>query len=476
MHQVKIEELSNGLKITDTIDGVVVVRELSSYAFPFIRSTNEAGETYQVVDTNGEIYNLPAVPSEFLLINLNLQSYTPGTGTELIEDSYHLKPFRKDDLEDRIISIGEVTASTSIANLGLDVSGVNSVFINGNLREKYLADSFSFTPTVTGLKMLIIYAKDDAQIFYMAEGVEGSEAVEPAYTGLFVARLIVSTSGPIIDQPETDNTFKLQAEDTWRNIVINSDTAQQIVIASVPSASFNILVTDLSSAPKINGFRTKNQKNTRDGLEVKLYNDSLKPIEFIASSTSTVGDITTYGIKAGFILAPAAFAKMVRKNDLYEILPAGEVFDPSVLQAQIDTLDADLDAEVVNRAMADALKLDKPLSPNNTSERLIEADGGTTAKSNYQRNKQFFVSLPATVLEDWKGCIVFFTSSGNLTVPIGLTADFTFNGVVDNGVTLTPAITGPMAWLGTAPAAFSGVAIFTMVRRDGTNNFQILGV
>ena len=353
MHQVKIEELSNGLKITDTIDGVVVVRELSSYAFPFIRSTNEAGETYQVVDTNGEIYNLPAVPSEFLLINLNLQSYTPGTGTELIEDSYHLKPFRKDDLEDRIISIGEVTASTSIANLGLDVSGVNSVFINGNLREKYLADSFSFTPTVTGLKMLIIYAKDDAQIFYMAEGVEGPEAVEPAYTGLFVARLIVSTSGPIIDQPETDNTFKLQAEDTWRNIVINSDTAQQIVIASVPSASFNILVTDLSSAPKINGFRTKNQKNTRDGLEVKLYNDSTKPIEFIASSTSTVGDATTYGIKAGFILAPATFAEMVRKNDLYEILPAGEVFDPSVLQAQIDTLDSDLDAEIVNRALAD---------------------------------------------------------------------------------------------------------------------------
>ena len=100
--------------------------------------------------------------------------------------------------------------------------------------------------------------------------------------------------------------------------------------------------------------------------------------------------------------------------------------------------------------------------------------GGTTG--DYQRNKQFFVPLPATVLEDWKGCIVFFTSSGNLTVPTGLTADFTFNGVVDNGVTLTPAITSPMAWLGTAPTAFSGVAIFTMVRRDGTNNFQILGV
>lgn len=100
----------------------------------------------------------------------------------------------------------------------------------------------------------------------------------------------------------------------------------------------------------------------------------------------------------------------------------------------------------------------------------------TSITSSYQRNKQFFVPLPATVSEDWKGCMVFFTSSGTLTVPTGLSADFTFNGIVDNGVTLTPAITSPMTWLGTAPAAFSGVAIFTMVRRDGTNNFQILGV
>ena len=38
-------------------------------------------------------------------------------------------------------------------------------------------------------------------------------------------------------------------------------------------------------------------------------------------------------------------------------------------------------------------------------------------ESNYQRNKQFFVTLPATVSEDWKGCIVFFTSSGTLTIP-----------------------------------------------------------
>ncbi|MCZ2084796.1 MAG: hypothetical protein LC112_11040 [Flavobacteriales bacterium] len=193
--QVKIEELINGLKITETIGSNVVVRYVSSYGFPFIRSTNEEGKTYQVVDSVGEIYNLPAVPSEFLLVNINGQSYTPSTGDELIEDSFHLKPFRKDDLEDKVISIGNVTATSSIAKLSLNISGVNFVFINGNLREKYVPDEFNFIPVTTGIKVLIIYAKDDSQIFHLAEGIEALEAVEPEYTGLLVSRIIVSSDG-----------------------------------------------------------------------------------------------------------------------------------------------------------------------------------------------------------------------------------------------------------------------------------------
>lgn len=192
---VKIEELINGLKITETIGSNVVIRYVSSYGFPFIRSTNEEGETYQVVDSVGEIYNLPAVPTDFLLININGQSYTPSTGDELIEDSFHLKPFRKDDLEDKVISIGKVTATSSVAKLSLNISGVNSVFINGNLREKYVPDEFNFTPVTTGIKVLIIYAKDDSQIFHLAEGIEALEAVEPEYTGLLVSRIIVSSDG-----------------------------------------------------------------------------------------------------------------------------------------------------------------------------------------------------------------------------------------------------------------------------------------
>ena len=42
--QVHILEISNGLKITETINGNSVERFVSSFGFPFIRSTNEAGK------------------------------------------------------------------------------------------------------------------------------------------------------------------------------------------------------------------------------------------------------------------------------------------------------------------------------------------------------------------------------------------------------------------------------------------------
>lgn len=444
---VKIEELENGLKITETIGSDVVVRYVSSYGFPFIRSTNEAGETYQVVDAVGEIYNLPAVPTDFLLININLQSYTPGTGDELIEDSYHLKPFRKDELIDKVLTIGDITVGSSIANVGLHSSGINSVFINGNLREKYIPDTFTFTPVTTGLKMLIIYAKDDSQIFYLAEGTEGVEAVEPPYTGLLVARLIASSAGTTITIPTEG--FQLKANQSWVNLLLN-DVGATVQTVSVHHAALRFNILSSAANIKIGGFRFYATQFLYDGIEITLRNETAGDLEITTIAGIGITSIDSDGLPISL--------KQFESIDLAYHLVDGVFY------------------ALKSGGGSDPLKLDKPLSPNNTSERLIEADGGTTAKGNYQRSKQFFVSLPATVSEDWKGCIVFFTSSGNLTVPIGLTADFTFNGVVDNGVTLTPAITSPMAWFGTAPTAFSGVAIFTMVRRDGTNNFQILGV
>ncbi|MGV8914359.1 MAG: hypothetical protein ACOH1X_02810 [Kaistella sp.] len=257
--------------------------------------------------------------------------------------------------------IGPVTTTATTLHVDLFEGIANSVTQNGLTATRSTVSDFTFGAVSAGkLKELILHGKADATLLYLAEGIEGTEAESPDYDGVFIKRFTVTDAGIIEDPESGENTYKLQAEDSWTNIVINSDAPKTIVIASVPSTSFNLVVTGLSTAPKINGFRTKNGKNSRDGLQITLYNDSPKAIEFIASTSSVVGDITTFGIKAGFILAPAKFAKMVRKNDLYELLPAGETFDPTSLQNQITQLDDDLDIEYTQRVAADLLKLDKP--------------------------------------------------------------------------------------------------------------------
>lgn len=361
---------------------------------------------------------------------------------------------------DKVLTLGTISATTTSITLGLHSSGENKVKFSGQILSRNVEQMWSF-PAVVGQQIFQIYAIDDADVFHLA--LPGEEIPEGA---LLVRSLTLTEDGELA---EIDADFNLRAENAWRQYTIPNNDPFIIQMDNSLAARFEIKLAVGVTAPKIGLVRQKAGKSFWNGSEFTFWNNSDIDIELIEETyTDTIFKNLTFEpatIKAG------NYAQIFEKAG---VLVVGK-FSPEIDLSPY-ALDVDLDAEVVNRTMADALKLDKPLTPNNTAERLISADGSTTAKSNYQRNKQFFVSLPATVSEDWKGCIVFFTSSGNLTVPIGLTADFTFNGVVDNGVTLTPAITGPMAWLGTAPTAFSGVSIFTMVRRDGTNNFQILGV
>ena len=366
---------------------------------------------------------------------------------------------------------GHITTTTNSVTIGLSELGENFAMIAGI---KYIEPTTNpetpkpFTAVSPGmLKVVIIQALPDAEVFHLVEGVEGAEAIDPDYDGLLVKRIIVSDSGQVVEGDL--DAFQLKANEAWVNLLLN-DVGSTTQTVSIHHAALRFNILSSAANIKIGGFRFYATQFLYDGIEITLRNETAGDLEITTIAGIGITSIDSEGLPISLKQFESIdLAYHLADGVFYALKSGGDVFDPTSLQSQIDT-------EIVNRALEDAKKLDKPLSPNNTSERLIEADGGTTAKGNYQRSKQFFVSLPATVSEDWKGCIVFFTSSGNLTVPIGLTADFTFNGVVDNGVTLTPAITSPMAWLGTAPTAFSGVAIFTMVRRDGTNNFQILGV
>ena len=201
-HQITIKEIVNGVEITETIDSNILISVLSYNAKPFFRSTNEDDvESFQIIDRIGEIYHLPALATEFTLIDINNNYFIPANGEELIEYSYKIRIFRPENEFDRVLNVGTVEATANTVKVNIPSVGLpNSVLINGSVYENYYPSLFNFVAVVEFTKILIVYAKPDSTVFYLAQGVEALSAVEPDYEGLFVARLIVNVSGIVIEE------------------------------------------------------------------------------------------------------------------------------------------------------------------------------------------------------------------------------------------------------------------------------------
>ena len=71
----------NGLKVIETFGSDQFTRFGTINAKFFIKKTNETDEnTYHLVDTIGEIYNLPAEPNEFILEDIHGNTYLSTNG------------------------------------------------------------------------------------------------------------------------------------------------------------------------------------------------------------------------------------------------------------------------------------------------------------------------------------------------------------------------------------------------------------
>lgn len=342
------------------------------------------------------------------------------------------------DSSNKIISLGAITTTSDNVHLALPISGVNSVRINNNLLSKGIPDDFPFTPVTTGAKILIIYAINDTDIFHLAEGVESSEAVEPTIPegALFVARIIVDITGEIID----DNPIKASE-------IFNDSLASGINVADA--------LTDLHLDN--DGLR----EDTNIALGLKLD----KPTTDGTFAVKKAGTDYSYVPVSGDNIANANLTWAIdRTQDLgtKKLTFTNGRFSVPTLEMEITSSNS-----VPNKIWTDGVDL------------WVTNNAGINSKivsDSVQKNKQFLVALPATVSEDWKGCIVIFTSTGTLTIPNNLSSDFTFNGKVDFDVVLTPVITSPMGWFETAPFDIIGVQIFTLLRRIGSNKFEILGI
>lgn len=388
--------------------------------------------------------------------------------------------------EDRVLTLGTITATTTTLNLALHSSGVNSVLMSGVERSKTEGDDFTFAPVSAGkLKYVLLYALPDTQLFHIVEGAEGNEAIYPDLPpgALLIKAVLISEFGALLE--DADGGYKPLAEDPWRNIVINSNAAINVIVASSPSCSFNVLVGAGSTAPKIAGIRTKVKKNTRDGQEITFYNDSDTAVALLPGDYEETLVYTTFPFEEEYELKPRSFGKFKRKNNKYKELPTGggkasEVENDSTVAGSnvklaLEHVQAEIDAEVVNRAFADALKLDKPLAPNNVNTKVILGDGSTKNISDFSQVEQVEIGTSGNAQESWKGKLVILTASCTITIPTGLSNNWSCEIATLAGVTLTWAITSPKTWLFGTPPTFPEKSMCTVSQRGTTNSIMLFG-
>lgn len=349
-HQIQIKELVNGIEITENLDGVIVVKMLSYNSRPFFRTTNETDEeSYQVIDTLGEIYHLPALATEFVLIDLEDNYWIPEDGVELIQYSYKIRAFRPENEFDRVLSLGTIETTSNSVNV--DIPGVgltNSFLINGSIYELYYPSLFNFSPIVgTGgeQKILILYAKPDTTILYLAQGAEALEAVEPNYDGLFVARIIVNAEGQVVE--EEDNKYKRTSSDGWRTYQIATNDPFIVDMGNSYASSFAIDVLPGVTAPKIGLVRQKgDNRSFWDGSPFFFRNISGIDIEFVEETYTN--NIFTYKTFESNTLKAGLDKEFKLRNNVLTGLELTEPIDLSPY-----ALNTDLDTEIVNRALAD---------------------------------------------------------------------------------------------------------------------------
>ncbi len=265
-------------------------------------------------------------------------------------------------------TIGNITTTSQLVQLALSDSGTNSVTIAGTTLSKTAPDSFPYTPVSPGkLKALVLYAKATAQIFYLAEGEQGDEAVSPDFEGLFIASITVSDGGQIVN-PAGPQDFLYQSNDSWITQQITG--AESLLVAgNNPGNTFDISVKNGTATPGIAGI-TAEAKLFWEGRIFWLRNNS--PVDIALIDTPVSGELTRFSIvqfekpavlkKAGWAAVKvkqgallviglgggASFPEGGNPGDVLQHDPEGAAWTNRLTLAE-----QEIDAEVVNRAAAD---------------------------------------------------------------------------------------------------------------------------
>lgn len=207
--------------------------------------------------------------------------------------------------------LGEIITTSDSITIELSNSDVNKITLGGIVYYTYSPSEFTFTPVSEDkIKSLIIYARSTPDLFYLAEGDEGYEAVEPSIPNdaFVIKRITVTSEGQYID-PEIISGFVEKEEESWKTIYTGSAT------------SFSIDYTDKRTRFKINSSvdipKTLTAINfaseTNRAVEFWIYNNTNLNINIPASSTS--------GLSKGFANINAPFVVLPKSKALLKYNP-----------------------------------------------------------------------------------------------------------------------------------------------------------
>lgn len=355
-----------------------------------------------------------------------------------------------------IITLGTVSILDNKLKLAVHSSGQNKVRVKGKTIIRTFPNQWTFTPIEgNGVKVIRGFAVRNEDDFFISEGAElpDFELPEIPPDALQIFMVTITSSGAIIDS-EDFGSYKLENEDNWRTITINGNNPQNIMMTL--ANSFNLQTTDFATSPKISGMTTKLEHFTRDGQELHFYNDSSKPVEFVAGDY-TPGVFTTFGFKESFVLQPKKHQKFKRRNNLYEVLPGSANFpevgnnrdvlvktaDGEAWSNRLTTAETAINTEVTNRTAADVI-LQNNINANTTA---ISAEVTARIAGDLAVQVQKYKTISGNVnLDDsYHNSIVWINANSIITVISTLRADFNcvffvvgnFTGTITNGAGVT---------------------------------------
>ena len=377
-----------------------------------------------------------------------------------------------------VITLGLVSVVDNELDLAVHSSGANKVRVKGKTIIRTFPNAWNFTPIENnGVKVIRGFAEKNQDDFFISEGPELPEFELPEIPedALQLFIVTITQAGATIDTG-SDSGFKYKAESGWKSLLITSNNPRWITLTSDES-TFEITEQN-ASTPLISGLLTKGGKWIYPGKVYGLFNASGRDVTIRRNDVRPpfnpiqIANYLTFLTTEDIVVKPGEYFWFKIKGVELVALKFSRDFDPTILQNQINSLESEIDAEIVNRASADFLKLDKP-----TSDGIfrIKKAGNTITYEDATLQIYKIISANAIIDNTFHNTIVFVTANCTITLPQGLRTDLNFVCRSYAGATGTFASSGSAVISGESHGNKLAESSMCSVVKNGTNSYLLSG-